>query len=247
MELLEIQFARRGLLGCIRGNVGPFVEAIDNKMKKILLTFFALFGIVQAQPTLTPVMELGVGSNIFFNNKVGDEGFGVHPSYRLNMEVGLGIDKEQSLFLPSLGVMIDETQSTHVYSGTEILKTFFLIYGGIDYERRIGEKWTFGLKGALGFGKICDWQLHKSGTASGTKTSSGRTIEEEMRMMEEGGTRVASIFLGVGYRMTHRIKLKTELFFSLAHDMYEGNAWFYSDLRSKVAGITLSIQYIWSH
>lgn len=215
-------------------------------MKKILFTLFALFAIVQAQPALTPVVELGVGSNILFTNKEGDEGFGVHPSYRLNMEVGLGMDKEQSLFLPSLGVMIDETKSMHVYSETEIEKTFFVIYGGLNYEHRIGEKWALGLKGTFGFGIICDWQLRKSGTDSGTKTSSGRTLEEEMRQMENGGTRIASIFLGVGYRVTSRIKLKTELFFSFSHDTYEGGSWNYSDLRGKVSGITLSIQYIWS-
>lgn len=214
-------------------------------MKQNLLIILALFSTtIQAQPSLTPVVELGGGCNFFWLNEGSCQGTVFHPAYRFNTELGLGIDTIRSLFLPSLGVMLDETKAMH--NDKEIAKKYIVIYGGVGYEYKVDEKWSFGLKGTFGIGKMHGWQVHESGTASGTKTSSGRTIEEELKMMEKDDTWIASIFLGVGYRVTSRIKLKTELFFSFAHDMYEGRPWLYSALRGKVAGITLSMQYIWS-
>ena len=211
---------------------------IDSKMKQHLLVILALFSTIQAQPSLTPVVEFGGGCNFFWLNEGFNRGTVFHPTYRFSAELGLGIDTSRSLFLPSLGVMLDETKAMH--NDKEIAKKYFVIYGGIGYEYKVDENWSFGLKGTFGIGKIYDWQVRETGT----KTS-GRTLEEELKEMETERSLIGAIHFNVGYRVTPHFKLKMEMFFSGAHDFYDGD-WFYSKLREKTVGFSFSVQYLFS-
>lgn len=209
-------------------------------MKKLLLIAILWeFGLAAAQTTVSPVLELASGSNLLFSNR-NSNGFLLQPTYHLNMEAGVGIDNKRGLLLPTFGVMVDETRSK--YSHTEIEKKFFVLYGSIGYEYYLDDKWSIGLKTSLGFGKINDWQLH--GEESSGKKLSGKTMKEELQEMETGKTRIVSLYVNIGYHITPHIKLKTEIFFSSAHDMYDGGDWLYSDLREKTMGVTFSLQYI---